>query len=150
LLLRCTRGNVDDMKAWWLGLVVVVGCSRSTGSDDTREEMAKTRQAVDALSARVTELDLRIQHSAAYSPHVQVAAGAGSGSAASVQIYVTTEPPGAAVIVDGKPVGSTPITVSTTAPKFHLKLDKSGYLPIERDVSTDAGASVAVALTKVP
>ena len=138
------------MKAWWLGLLVVVGCSRGGGSDELRDELAKTRQALDALNARVTELDLRIQHSAAFAPHVQVAAGAGSGAAVAAQIYVATEPPGASVVVDGRPVGSTPVTITTTAAKFHLRLEKPGYVPVERDVSTDAGASVTVALTKAP
>lgn len=61
-----------------------------------------------------------------------IATAAGCGTAVygtSEDIPVASEPPGASVIVDGKPVGETPLTVNLSRKDSHsIQIQKSGYI----------------------
>lgn len=61
-----------------------------------------------------------------------IATAAGCGTAiygTSENIPVASEPPGASVIVDGKPVGETPLTVKLSRKDSHkIQIQKSGYI----------------------
>ena len=67
------------------------------------------------------------------------------------QVFVTTDPPGARVAVDGKPQGTSPITVSDLTASQHKVTVTGAAGSAERTVQVTAGttASVVFSLSKV-
>jgi hypothetical protein len=58
------------------------------------------------------------------------AAGSSSpGDDRRTAITITTTPPGATVVVDGAPVGASPVTVPLTPGPHRLRATMSGYYP---------------------
>lgn len=57
----------------------------------------------------------------------------------AVAIEVTSEPPGATVVVDGTPVGPAPQTVKLNPGPHTVKAMKSGYFPQEQKLVVTSG-----------
>ncbi|MGH9660776.1 MAG: serine/threonine-protein kinase [Bryobacteraceae bacterium] len=73
-------------------------------------------------------------------------------SGASLEIPIRTEPPGAAVTVDGnsETTCTTPCVVRTTAGAHSLRITRAGYRDITRDVKFTAASVNMPAITMVP
>jgi len=56
------------------------------------------------------------------------------GLLTSYTLSINTEPQGATVSVDGKVLGKSPQSYSTTSPRFVLELEKEGYAPHKKTV----------------
>ncbi len=56
------------------------------------------------------------------------------------RIHIETTPPGAAILADGKSMGTTPSDVELTPGKHLLHLELAGYLPIDKDLDVSYGA----------
>lgn len=56
------------------------------------------------------------------------------------RIHIETTPPGAAILADGKSMGTTPSDVELTPGKHILHLELAGYLPIDKDLDVSYGA----------
>ena len=55
-------------------------------------------------------------------------------------LFVESRPPGAAVMIDGKPRGSTPLTVDAIAPgTYRVNFSLAGYQPFATTVRVVAG-----------
>lgn len=67
----------------------------------------------------------------------------------AVEVTVDTEPPGAAVIIDGTPVGPAPQTVRLNPGPHALKATKSGYFPAEQRLTVSSGEPLGLKLTLV-
>ncbi len=69
--------------------------------------------------------------------------GSGSGERPIVKppvLSVTSEPTGARVLVDGQPVGTTPLgPLATTAGEHTLRVEAPGYVAVERTVTLQPG-----------
>lgn len=129
-------------------IVFVSGCGNDT--DEIRNELRQDRAAIDALSKRLDDYNAQLQRTADPRPCVPgEATGSGSATQSLHPVYVVSEPPGATITVDGDVVGTTPATITPTRETFHLRLDKKGYEPVERDVKRDSSGSVVIALTKI-
>lgn len=65
------------------------------------------------------------------------------GESTSAHVRVTTRPEGVTVVVDGKPVGATPLATSlAVAPGKHtIGLSRPGYHPTTRELTLGEGAS---------
>ncbi|MEZ5284519.1 MAG: PEGA domain-containing protein [Vicinamibacterales bacterium] len=100
-------------------------------------------------------LDVRLQASAAPAPRRSAAPPAAtstrpSPAAATGTLLVESRPAGAAVTVDGRPVGQTPVTVERLAPGTHtVSMVLSGYRPVSTTVPVGGGerARAAASLT---
>ncbi|HVK88041.1 MAG TPA: serine/threonine-protein kinase [Kofleriaceae bacterium] len=55
------------------------------------------------------------------------------------RIAVTTQPNGATLRVDGKPVGTTPIAVTLDSGKHRVQLDLPGYAPVDTETEITPG-----------
>ena len=67
----------------------------------------------------------------------------------AVEITVTTTPPGAGVIIDGTPLGGSPVTVKLNPGPHRLKAAMSGYFGAEQKLvvsSSDAPRTVGLTL----
>jgi DNA-binding beta-propeller fold protein YncE len=65
----------------------------------------------------------------------------------SYTLSINTEPQKANVKIDGKFIGTSPITYSTTSPKFTLEIEKEGYAPVKKDkFLMDPSETEAIAL----
>jgi hypothetical protein len=77
-----------------------------------------------------------------------------SAPAASRQLLVRSTPAGARVMVDGRSVGVTPVTVSDLQPGSHqVRIVRDGYAAVERRVSLSGSRpaqSIAVNLSRTP
>ncbi|MCA2981316.1 MAG: PEGA domain-containing protein [Myxococcaceae bacterium] len=62
------------------------------------------------------------------------------------QLLVLTEPPGADVEVDGKPLGLSPASVELPAGPHQVTAKRPGYAPVTRNVVTDTAAMLDVSL----
>jgi hypothetical protein len=60
------------------------------------------------------------------------------------RIHLETTPPGAAILADGKAMGTTPTDVELAPGKHILHIELAGYLPIDRDVDLTYGAKEEV------
>jgi hypothetical protein len=58
----------------------------------------------------------------------------------SAHIHVETTPPGAAILADGKAMGTTPTDVELTPGKHILHIELAGYLPLDKDLDVQYGA----------
>ncbi len=56
------------------------------------------------------------------------------------RIHVETTPPGASILADGKPMGTTPTDVELAPGKHIVHIELAGYLPIDKDVDVTYGA----------
>ena len=71
---------------------------------------------------------------------VILAATAPAAESVPVRVSISTQPPGASVIVDGQDRGVTPITLFDIAPgRHHLKLRLAGYVERDRFFNTNEG-----------
>jgi|GEM_PF-1355471 hypothetical protein len=67
------------------------------------------------------------------------------------RLVVISTPAGAATFLDGKELGVTPCDNSRVKPGKHtLKLDKAGYVPLEKAVSLSEGAADTLSLVLQP
>lgn len=62
------------------------------------------------------------------------------------KVVVQSTPTGATVIVDGEPVGETPMTVELTAGDHHIRLEKDGHVAMDRQISLADGVNTKVDL----
>ncbi len=72
---------------------------------------------------------------------------------APAHLVVTSDPPGATALMDGKEMGATPYDNPGIKPGTHaLKLSKAGFVPLEKQVTLTEGKTdtVAVMLQPVP
>jgi serine/threonine-protein kinase len=67
-----------------------------------------------------------------------------------VAVQVTSEPPGAAVTVDGRRVGVTPLRISLPEASTRLGLHLAGYARVTRVIQPHPGLTVAVPLQPAP
>jgi hypothetical protein len=70
----------------------------------------------------------------------EVKARVGQIKAMPARIHLETTPPGAAILADGKAMGTTPTDVELTPGKHILHIELAGYLPIDKDVDVSYGA----------
>lgn len=61
--------------------------------------------------------------------------------AAGARLEVVSDPPGAKVMLDGHPVGTSPVTIPTSAGTHALHVEIEGLAPIERVVQLKAGST---------
>jgi hypothetical protein len=60
-----------------------------------------------------------------------------TGGTGPQKVKVVSDPPGAAVLVDGRPFGVTPTTVAVDRTVGHrIELEKDGYAPTAADLKT--------------
>jgi len=59
------------------------------------------------------------------------------GGAIKTSLKVRTSPQGASVHIDGKPKGTTPLTLILPVGKHHLRIVLAGYQELERDITVD-------------
>ena len=62
------------------------------------------------------------------------------------KLRLQTVPPGAAVRLDGRPVGSTPLTVEGAAGAHFVQVERAGFRRLEQEVTVVAGEETAVEL----
>ena len=74
----------------------------------------------------------------------EVKARVGQIKAMPARIHLETTPPGAAILADGKAMGTTPTDVELTPGKHILHIELAGYLPIDKDVDVTYGAKEEV------
>ena len=68
----------------------------------------------------------------------------------AADVKLETEPPGAAVVLDGVALGTAPVEVALNPGSHRVKASKSGYFPSERAIAVVAGRAQTVRLTLVP
>jgi hypothetical protein len=66
------------------------------------------------------------------------------------RIHIETTPAGAAILADGKAMGTTPTDVELTPGKHILHIELAGFLPIDRDMDLTFGAKEEVKLSLDP
>ncbi len=70
--------------------------------------------------------------------------------AATGSLVVESRPPGARVLVDGREVGTTPVTLETIAPGVHaVRLERDGYQPWATSIRIGPGERARVAASLV-
>ncbi len=65
-------------------------------------------------------------------------------------LSIATSSPGAALVLDGEPAGKTPLTLEVKPGKHTVKVTKANFLPVERFVTVEAGATEQVSLLMTP
>jgi serine/threonine-protein kinase len=60
------------------------------------------------------------------------------------------EPYWASVTVDGQPKGETPLSIEVAGGKHHLRVERAGFKPVERDVVLSGGGPLVVGIELVP
>lgn len=60
--------------------------------------------------------------------------GLAEPGANAIQVEITSEPPGASIVVDGTPLGPAPQTVRLNPGPHTVKASKSGYFPQEQKI----------------
>jgi serine/threonine-protein kinase len=65
-------------------------------------------------------------------------------------LSVSTTPSGAAVTLDGRPVGSTPARLDVSAGRHVLRVEQAGYAPLTRELDVKAGQREALELALEP
>ena len=76
-------------------------------------------------------------------PRAAAPAPSGDGS-----LVVDSRPPGARVIVDGRAVGVTPITIPALSAGTHtVRIERAGYAPVATTTRVEPGARARVAVT---
>jgi hypothetical protein len=70
----------------------------------------------------------------------EVKARVGQIKAMPARLHIETTPPGAAILADGKAMGTTPTDVEIAPGKHILHIELAGYLAIDRDVDVAYGA----------
>ncbi len=87
--------------------------------------------------------DIRAAEAAATAPPqtkvVPVAMPQAPPPAASAQLAVASDPPGADIEIDGNFVGSTPSNVGVASGQHQISIKKSGFKPWERKMSVSSG-----------
>jgi PEGA domain len=68
---------------------------------------------------------------------------------APARFVIRTVPSGAAVTIDGKPMGVTPLDVTLAAGERRLLIEREGYSPLERNLSVTRGVDEALDLDLV-
>ncbi len=68
---------------------------------------------------------------------------------APARIVIRTRPEGAAVKIDGKPMGTTPVDLTLAAGERRLIIERDGYSPLERTLSVTRGVDEALDLDLV-
>jgi len=96
-----------------------------------------------ALSAKqptqVLTVPLRTGRGDGSTPAAGAATGAAAAATATGSIYVDSRPRGARVMIDGRPVGVTPLRVPELRPGNHdVQLDLEGYRPFTARVALKA------------
>ena len=68
------------------------------------------------------------------------------------KLYITSNPRGADVFINGKFYGRTPIKIEMDAGKYKVSISKNGYKSYEEDIAIKKGTTkkVAVTLVKIP
>lgn len=69
---------------------------------------------------------------------------------ATGKLEITSDPPGAQVLVDGAPRGTTPLIVAEVAPGSHTIAIGAGESTVMRTVNVTAGATAAVVVSIAP
>ena len=76
-------------------------------------------------------------------PRAAAPAPTGDGS-----LVVDSRPPGARVIVDGRAVGVTPLTIPALSAGTHtVRIERAGYAPVATTTRVEPGARARVAVT---
>ncbi len=79
-------------------------------------------------------------------PPAASSAAASAPTSAAARLEVVSRPAGARVIMDGRPVGSTPLTLDRVAPGPHtIRLELDGYRPWTTTVRVQGGTPARVA-----
>ncbi len=102
------------------------------------------------LAAGAHDLLVEVPGFLPYRIRVQIAGGGRSQRLApvlapnSAGLSISSEPAGAQVLVDGKPVGLTPLTQNLAAATHHLELRAAGFKPWTMDVVVKAGEAQSI------
>ena len=84
---------------------------------------------------------LQVPSGAEVTQHYEFAPDASAGPST---LSITTDPPGARVMIDGEPRGTTPLTVTDLAVARHKVTVIGDNGPVERQVATEAGIASSV------
>ncbi len=137
----------------WCSAVVamlVMACSSEAPElpEELKQELARNRLAVEALSGQIANLEGQVEHLSQLGPCIPSEAPSPSRvPPTSVRISVATDPMGATVAVDGRQVGVTPVEITAPAASFELTLELSGYQPDVRTVDGSQPSRIRVKLT---
>lgn len=127
---------------YWLG----VALAKSGDSYGATGEFRNMFEVDTGFAAEVTN-DL---FDTGVSRLVELAKKQQQGLITSYTLSINTEPQGATVSVDGKVIGKSPQSYSTTTPKFTLEFEKEGYAPLKKTVfMMEASASENVPLQSI-
>jgi len=66
------------------------------------------------------------------------------------KIVITSEPTGAAIYLNNKFVGYTPLTVEVDPGPYLIRAEKSGYIAVERGITVEAGKTYKVDIKLQP
>jgi hypothetical protein len=69
---------------------------------------------------------------------------------APARFMIRTRPEGAKVVIDGKPMGTTPLDLTLSAGDRKVVFEHEGYTPLERTISVTRGVDEALDLDMVP
>ena len=95
-------------------------------------------------------LGLLVACPAGSSSETPSAAAGAAADGRSTPITITTQPPGATVIVDGAAVGESPVTLPLTPGPHRLRATMSGYYPVaETKIVVERGVQATHALALV-
>lgn len=94
-------------------------------------------------------LPIQVTPGSEMTQHYEFAAEASTGLSS---VAITTDPPGARVMVDGEARGTSPVSIAALAPGNHKVIVVSETGTVERQIVTEAGAasSLVVALPRAP
>jgi hypothetical protein len=112
------------------------------------------RNRVDVSTARVTRSGMRTAVAAVF---FACALGCESADRAlppaapgAADITIVTQPPGAAVVVDGQPHGPAPVTLKLNPGPHRLRASMSGYYPVpETRIVVERNTAASHTLTLV-
>jgi TonB family protein len=65
-------------------------------------------------------------------------------------LAISSTPPGAAVTIDGRAVGTTPTRLDVTAGRHVVRLEQAGHAPVSREIDLVAGQAEALELALEP
>jgi hypothetical protein len=144
--------------------VVVDGATRGTtplalrdlpfGTRDVtitrRGYLPETRKITISKERPARTVDVRLSAAAAPAPRPSTPATFGRSAATTGSLAIDSRPSGAAVAINGKPSGTTPMTINDLAPgEYRIVMSMKGYRSLATTVRVVAGerARAAASLT---
>lgn len=131
-------GDPKKQKALAVEIYLWLGIGRvSQGQDAAALKEFKKMFDVDPAAARDAIRNVATPRVDAL---LKLAEQQSQGLISDFGLEVESDPPGAAVIIDGRDVGSTPGMFRWPSPKFVLEVRKAGFVPVHEDVFLTAAS----------